>query len=390
MHARWALICGASVVVAIAATAQGPTTATSILNKVGSTYRSAQTYKGTSTIEVTDGEDRTTMPVTLAVQRPNKYLLEVEHPRVGSRVVSDGATFTAFRTQRNAYTTGQSPARLMGANFLTGIDVPSPAARIITLAAGGLLAGNDPLAQALAKAEVVKPSSGGQLVIDGQPVHMLAFRYDTEHVAQMLVGASDYQIKRVELIKDGLVEVRETLNEVEINKPIADATFNKPIPEGARIVFTLPTLDSAIPYKGPAAPTFTGKRLDGVGKLNLSELKGKVVVLNFWFNDCPPCIAEAPSMAKLYDRLKDKGLEIVAINGTDSADAAASWLKEYGLNVTGVASDREQKIEKLFKIDAYPTNIVIDRGGRMVARIVGYNSKGDDRLEKALAKLNIQ
>jgi thiol-disulfide isomerase/thioredoxin len=104
--------------------------------------------------------------------------------------------------------------------------------------------------------------------------------------------------------------------------------------------------------------------------LTLSALKGKVVFLNFWATWCPPCREEMPSMESLYNRYKDSGLEIVAVNIMESADLVNSFFEEYALTFPAPL-DSTGQVSRTYGVQAIPTSFIIDREGLIAARLVG-------------------
>jgi thiol-disulfide isomerase/thioredoxin len=102
----------------------------------------------------------------------------------------------------------------------------------------------------------------------------------------------------------------------------------------------------------------------------LSDLKGKVVFLNFWATWCGPCRAEMPAMEALHRRFKDRGLEILAVNCQEKREQAAAFMREGGLSFP-VALDGSGQISGAYGIRAIPTTYILDRRGSVIARIVG-------------------
>ena len=114
---------------------------------------------------------------------------------------------------------------------------------------------------------------------------------------------------------------------------------------------------------------FTLPLLDGT-KVTLSQFKGKVVFLNFWATWCGPCRSEMPSMEAVYQQLKDKGFEILAVNLGESKDKVSGFMNEYKLTFPSVLDER-QIAGSQYNIRAIPTTYIIDRRGLIVARLVG-------------------
>jgi peroxiredoxin len=102
----------------------------------------------------------------------------------------------------------------------------------------------------------------------------------------------------------------------------------------------------------------------------LSAYKGKVVLLNFWATWCPPCRAEMPSMETLYQRFKDQGLEILAVNGGEDNATVQKFLQNNRYSFP-VLMDTKNEVNRLYGIEAIPTTFILDKEGKIIARIVG-------------------
>jgi cytochrome c-type biogenesis protein len=127
-----------------------------------------------------------------------------------------------------------------------------------------------------------------------------------------------------------------------------------------------------------SAPDFSLPRTDG-GRVSLSGLAGKVVFLNFWATWCPPCRAEMPSMETLYQRYRERGLEIIAVSVGETREKAAAFMEEYRLTFTA-ALDGDQQVSARYNIQAFPTTFIINREGRVVSWVVGGMDWSDARL----------
>lgn len=127
----------------------------------------------------------------------------------------------------------------------------------------------------------------------------------------------------------------------------------------------------SVPKEGFTAPDFTLGLLDG-GKITLSELKGKVVLVNFWTSWCPPCRKEMPAIESVYRSYKDLGLVVIGLNLTaqDSKQAAALFAQEVGVTFP-IALDLDNSVGNLYRVTALPTSFFIDRNGVIRSVIVG-------------------
>ncbi|MCP4141122.1 MAG: TlpA family protein disulfide reductase [Chloroflexi bacterium] len=125
------------------------------------------------------------------------------------------------------------------------------------------------------------------------------------------------------------------------------------------------------PQKGFLAPDFTLETLEGES-LQLSDLRGKVVLLNFWATWCPPCRAEMPAFQDAYSDYKDKDFVIVAVNATlqDSPNDIRGFVDEFGLGFP-VLLDTKGKANRLYQVQSLPTSFFIDKEGIISEVVVG-------------------
>ncbi len=125
------------------------------------------------------------------------------------------------------------------------------------------------------------------------------------------------------------------------------------------------------PREGFVAPDFTLELLAG-GEVTLSNLRGKVVVVNLWASWCPPCRAEMPAMQRLYEANSARGLEILAINTTyqDSRTSAQEFINEHGLTFP-IPIDQSGAVARQYHLQALPTTFFIDHEGIIRQVVVG-------------------
>ena len=139
---------------------------------------------------------------------------------------------------------------------------------------------------------------------------------------------------------------------------------------------------------GNAAPDVSFTRLDG-RQVALKDLRGKVVMVNFWATSCTTCVGEMPKMIETYNKYKDQGLDFVAV-------AMSYDPPNYVLNYTEtrklpfqVALDTQDKLAQAFgDVKLTPTTFVIGKDGNIIKRYVGEPqfSELHQLLEKELAK----
>ena len=108
--------------------------------------------------------------------------------------------------------------------------------------------------------------------------------------------------------------------------------------------------------------------------LSLSDLRGDVVVVNVWGSWCPPCREEAPVLAKLSRRYAEQGVSFVGVNVRDNRAAALAFEENYGITYPSI-EDRTGStvlaLNQYIPVNAVPVTLVLDRQGRVAARVLG-------------------
>mgnify|MGYP001595066500 FL=1 len=127
----------------------------------------------------------------------------------------------------------------------------------------------------------------------------------------------------------------------------------------------------ASPREGFPAPDFTLDTLGGES-VSLSSYRGSVVIVNLWASWCIPCRAEMPTLQKLYEANRERGLAVLAVNSTvqDTEQDARSFAEETGVTFT-VLLDRDGSASRRYLLRALPSTFAVDRNGIIQFVIVG-------------------
>jgi peroxiredoxin len=120
--------------------------------------------------------------------------------------------------------------------------------------------------------------------------------------------------------------------------------------------------------EGRQAANFTLTDLQGKF-WTLKELKGKVVLVNFWATWCPPCRKEMPDLETLYNRFKDQGFVILGISEDEETPKVGPFIAERKVSFP-ILLDPGQKVNNLFQVDGIPKSFVYDRDGKLVAQSI--------------------
>ncbi|SEE30249.1 Peroxiredoxin [Tenacibaculum sp. MAR_2010_89] len=182
----------------------------------------------------------------------------------------------------------------------------------------------------------------------------------------------------------------------EITKKIAKELINngKAMPQmfvdknGAfKALVLIKYKDTSDPYKdiknptGELAKNFSIETIDGK-KYTLNDLKGKKVVLNFWFISCKPCVDEMPSLNKLIEKYKNNKDVIFLAIGLDKKSSIKEFLKITKFNYQIVASGDE--ISNLYGVEVYPTHFVIGKDSKIEYFAIGSGDRIIRKIEKAI------
>jgi cytochrome c biogenesis protein CcmG, thiol:disulfide interchange protein DsbE len=138
------------------------------------------------------------------------------------------------------------------------------------------------------------------------------------------------------------------------------------------------------PRIGNEAPNFTVQDADR--KVTLADYRGKVVVLNFWATWCPPCVEEMPSLVQMQQRLKDKGVTVLAVSLDADEGAYRKFLKDHAVNLITVR-DPDLKSSDLYGTFKYPETYIIDRNGVLQRKFIGAVNWNDPEVVGFLSKL---
>ncbi|KNY08064.1 alkyl hydroperoxide reductase [Microbacterium sp. GCS4] len=105
------------------------------------------------------------------------------------------------------------------------------------------------------------------------------------------------------------------------------------------------------------------------------DYRGDVLVVNFWYAACGPCIVEAPYLEQVWQDYRDDGVAFLGVNTYDQPATALSFAKDNGVTYPSVIDVNDGKVKLAFAqvtpIQATPTTLVIDRSGRVAARVIG-------------------
>jgi peroxiredoxin len=122
--------------------------------------------------------------------------------------------------------------------------------------------------------------------------------------------------------------------------------------------------------RGDSAPVFELPSLVDGAPIALDDLRGRVVLVNFWATWCKPCEDEMPAMENLYRALKKGGFELIAVAVDESRDDVEAFRERLGITFP-ILLDPDQKVARAYQTTGFPESILLDDDGVIVERYVG-------------------
>ena len=120
------------------------------------------------------------------------------------------------------------------------------------------------------------------------------------------------------------------------------------------------------------APDFTLKAGNGKN-IRLRELQGEVVMINFWATWCGPCRQEMPKLEQLHRQYQKAGFTLLGVNLDDNPGNAIGMARKLGVSFA-ILFDKDKQVSKLYKVDAMPMTVLIDRDGKLRYLHRGYKA----------------
>jgi thiol-disulfide isomerase/thioredoxin len=387
----------ASLLIAPAALAQGAQSAQEVLDAVAHAYSTLTSgwFDGRTVVEVRGGQgnQEIVVPTTHAFQAGGRFSREMRHESMGQRAVCDGHQVVLYLPRLAQY-----------------LKHPLAAADTAVLAASGPRGQifRDPFADfrnlsgRLRGARLAREDS---VDLGGEKVACDVVEYDSiagggvsglrDAGGALWIEKDRHLVLRELSVLRGdsaagapFQEMRMTtsFDMVRVGQPLPDSLFVFAPPAGVQLV-------ERFGAQRPPAEDLSGRPMidfalkDLTGKTHkLSALKGKVVLIDFWATWCGPCRREMPTVQKLYQAHRAKGLVVLAVNVREDAATAGEFLRKNKLTFTALL-DTEGSVAQQYLANSIPTLAIIDRKGMISSYFVGVRS--EDELRAALVKAGL-
>jgi cytochrome c biogenesis protein CcmG/thiol:disulfide interchange protein DsbE len=139
------------------------------------------------------------------------------------------------------------------------------------------------------------------------------------------------------------------------------------------------------PQVGAAAPDFTLRLFDGYysefdeGQVTLADLKGRVVVINFWASWCVECRVEARGLEETWQAYRDRGVVLIGVDYDDTEVKARAYLEEFGITYPNGLDGRGRISNNSYRITGVPETFIVDPAGKIAYVKIGPFQPGELR-----------
>jgi peroxiredoxin len=212
-------------------------------------------------------------------------------------------------------------------------------------------------------------------------------------VTTLLIDPQTHLIRRAimdiapQLAARGASDIKKAVITVDYSAITANPT-TKPAqfawapPPGARDAQDIVDAGDASHLVGQPAPVFALKDLDDK-EISLKDLKGSVVVLDFWASWCGPCVGSLPKINQLHEEFKEQGVKVFAVNQGEDKELVQGFMKSRNLSLP-VLLDTDTKVGNQYDANAIPETVVIDKSGQIRNVFVGAGPDTESKLKEAI------
>lgn len=193
----------------------------------------------------------------------------------------------------------------------------------------------------------------------------------------MRIGRLMWSYGRGTGAEHSVIQMTVDFERFQAGEPPPESTFEFDPPKKSKRVDSVPIPGQTGSFLlNQAAPDFEARTLSG-DKVRLAELRDRTVVLNFWASWCGPCRRELPTISKLHEELKDKGLVVLGVND-EGRDDAREYVQTTGLKFPTL-DDSARKLHRLYRVTNIPSIFIIGRDGKVVRFLRGAHEEAELR-----------
>lgn len=323
---------------------------------------------------------------TAAYGAPNKFRHTLKDGDEELTWGSTGVKVYAFQKSANVFVTSDVDAGRVATQ-----DMPEPLAKFMP-------SQNPSIQFAVAKdpgAEIVRDASAvtraDDTMLDGKPYQTLNVNMNDKRQMTLLVDPQTHLLRQVRtdikplLDGQGTAGVKRAVVIVDYTTVTADGPVHEEIfawkaPAGAH---EDTSANAVSPLVGKPAPDFKLDALAG-GQTSLSELKGSVVVVDFWATWCPPCRASMPHLNKMYEENKASGAKVFAINCKEDKKDVQDFAQQNKLTVPILLCTSDELMQA-YQVSGIPLTVIIGKDGKVAKTFEGYGEGTGKQIDKEVA-----
>lgn len=379
---RFLLLVGLTLCLARTSAANSDESPEGLLREVSETYAALASFHfdavETMTTRSSDLERRNESRIVTAAGHSGRFRVSSDHPVDGGIVAFDGETTWIYLAVRNQFTK------------VNGAMIEGPESPGLLRLKNRFVSRYEGIAERLRSAEFGLPEA---LEIDGFEVEcrVVEAAYDPPRglAAEQIIRkywianerpliyreSSSFEARNPAKRTSTSISQEIVFHRVAVGKAVTEDVFMPRIPEDAGLVAEFE--DAVSSPIGRAAVPFESIDLDGAPHQS-HDLKGKVVLLDFWASWCVPCRVDLPRVEALHRELSEKGLVVLGVTD-EPREKARRFVTERGFTFPTL-SDEQGVLFRGYGVRTIPTVVVVGRDGRVSSYLVGSHS-GDDLRE---------
>lgn len=350
-----------------------------VLQKVAERYKKLETYQINAEQEITilrNGQMASIQEkILLAVGKQGMFRVEQSSGDTVEVRVSDGKTTWKALPKQKLWSKSEV-AQMLDLEGDDDTPEDSAAEDLFTQTQHSLVTRYTALPRYANMATLEKSD---RVKINGDKVECYVVRISTNSSTSRLYIAKDSFLvlrhSEVQTPKNGTqAKISTDCKRITDEIPAADLFKFQPVNGSKEVAdISLPS-ERNVSWAGRQAADFTLKTVDG-SPVHLADLRGKIVLLDFWATWCPPCRHELPTIEALSRKYKDRNVLVFGIND-EEVQTAKRFLEKNHPDLATL-HDGQGKVHKLYGCYSIPTVLIIDPAGKVVAHFVGERTEGD-------------